>query len=468
MRSLGVVGVLGALVLAACGSTDSATTGSDPGAGGENTLPGADAYLAAPCPEVAQKPKSDKEFSYWSMWTADEPQGKVLKHAFDCFTQKTGVKVNVQWFGRKVLTQNVAPALNTDTVPDLIDQDISQMAAAVVAAGGTQSVEDVLDYQVENNKKVRDVIPASSYDMPQNKGKDGKIFEIPYELLGNAWWYNKNQVKDFAAPKSMDDLFALFDKSKKDGRAAIAQDGDINFYNAYFYTQIAARYVGAGGLEKAAKDKTGAEWKSNPDLLKAAQQVEKLAKGGYLINGWDAAKFPQVQNRWAEGEADYLFVGSWAPSETREYLNKQGGGTAINYGSFQFPLPAGASHDIVEQLPIGFAVTAKAKHADGAKAFMAYLLNKDILAGIPAVADNLTPRPDLAVPDSLKDVKAALADQKKEHAIFMDGLDGLSGGKYVDNVFYPPNNDLLKGKITAQQFIDAVSAKQADFWKSQS
>ena len=153
---------------------------------------------------------------------------------------------------------------------------------------------------------------------------------------------------------------------------------------------------------------------------------------------------------------------------TCEYLNKQGGGTPINYGSFQFPMPAGANHDIVEQLPIGFALTAKAKHAEGAKAFMAYMLNKDILAGIPAVADNLTPRADLAVPDSLKDVKAALADQKKEHAIFMDGLDGLSGGKYVDNVFYPPNNDLLKGKITAQQFIDTVSAKQADFWKSQS
>lgn len=471
MRWFRVGCVLSALVLAGCGSgsTDGGTPGNDNPGGGENALPGADAYLAAPCPEVGQKPSSDKEFSYWSMWTADEPQGKVLKHAFDCFTQKTGVKVNVQWFGRKVLTQNVGPALNTDNVPDLIDQDISQMAAAVVAAGGAQSVEDVLDYKVgEGDKKVRDVIPASAYEMPQNKGKDGKIFEIPYELLGNAWWYNKKQVKDFTPPKSMDDLFALWDKSKKDGRAAIAQDGDINFYNAYFYTQIAARYVGAGGLEKAAKDRTGQSWKDNADLLKAAQQVEKLAKGGYLINGWDAAKFPQVQNRWAEGEADYLFVGSWAPSETREYLNKQGGGTAIDYGSFQFPMPAGASHDIVEQLPIGFAVTAKAKHAEAAKAFMAYMLNKDILSGIPAVADNLTPRPDLAVPDSLKDVKTALTDQKKEHAIFMDGLDGLSGGKYVDNVFYPPNNELLKGKISAQQFIDTVAAKQADFWKSQS
>jgi raffinose/stachyose/melibiose transport system substrate-binding protein len=129
-------------------------------------------------------------------------------------------------------------------------------------------------------------------------------------------------------------------------------------------------------------------------------------------------------------------------------------------------MPEGATHKVVEQLPIGFAVTAKAKHPEAAKAFMAYVLNKDILAGIPTVADNLTPRADLAVPDSLKDIKAALEDPAAEHAIFMDALDGLAAGKWVDNVFYPLDNDLLKGKITARQFIDRLAAKQAEFWKT--
>ncbi|MGQ0841173.1 ABC transporter substrate-binding protein [Actinokineospora sp.] len=452
------------LVLAACGSGDAGSGGG--GGAAALTLPGVEEYLNAPCPEVGTKPATDKEFTYWSMWTADEPQGKVLSKAIRCFTEKTGVKVDVQWLGRKLLTQNVAPALNTDTVPDLFDQDISQVKAAIVAPGGTQPVDDVLDYKIgEGEKKVRDVIPASSYDIPQNKGADGKIFEIPYELLGNAWWYNKDLVKDLTPPKTMDELFGLFDKAKADGLAAVSQDGDINFYNAYFYTQIAARYVGAGGLEKTALDKTGAAWKSDPGLLKAAEQVARLAKGGYFIDGWDAAKFPQIQQRWADGEAAYLFVGSWGPSETREYLAKQGGDKGITYGSFQFPQPDGATHKVVEQLPIGFAVTAKAKHPEAAKAFIAYMLNKDILSGIPAVADNLTPRADLAVPDSLKDVKAAL-ESDAEHAIFMDGLDGLAAGKWVDNVFYPLNNDLLKGKISAQEFVDGLAAKQAEFWKT--
>jgi raffinose/stachyose/melibiose transport system substrate-binding protein len=444
------------LLAAGCGSG---------GTGSENALPGTEEYLSSPCPEVAVKP-SGTEFTYWSMWTKDEPQGKVLQHAFDCFKEKAGVTVNVQWLGRKLLTQNVAPALNTDNVPDLIDQDISQIKAAVVEPGGTQGLDDVLSMKVgEGDRTVADVIPAAYYDIPQNKDKDGKIFVVPYEVLSNAWWYDKDQVTNFTPPKTFDELFAAFDRSKQAGRAAIAHDGDINFYNAYYFTQLATRYVGPGGLVKAAEDRTGELWRTEPGLLKSAQIVERIAKGGYLIDGWDAAKFPQIQQRWADGEADFLFVGSWGPSETREYLTKQGSDKKINYGSFQFPMPEGATYDIVEQLPIGFAVTAKADHAEPAKAFIAYFLNKELLRGIPTVADNITPRPDLDVPDDLKDVKAALDDPQKAHNLFMDGLDGLFGGTYVDNVFYPADNDLLSGKITAQEFVDRMATGTAEYWR---
>ncbi|WP_245573864.1 ABC transporter substrate-binding protein [Amycolatopsis nigrescens] len=458
---VGLTAVLGVLGLTACGTP----TGQETAGGGENKLPGADQYLSAPCPEPGVKP-AGKQFTYWSMWTADEPQGKVLKKAIDCFTQKTGVAVDVQWLGRKLLTQNVAPALNTDDVPDLVDQDLNQMNAAVVAPGGTQSVEDVFSLKVgEGDKTVRDVLAPTSFEMPQNKDAAGKPVLVPYELISDAWWYRKESGQ-ITPPKTMPELFGLFDKSKQAGKPAISQDGDINDYNTYFFTQLAARYVGPGGLARAVQDRTGEAWR-DPGFLKAAQLVEQLAKGGYLVDGWDASKFPQVQQRWADGESDYIFNGSWLPSETREYLGKQGGGKAISYGSFQFPMPDGATHDIVEQLPIGFSVLAKAKNPEPAKAFIAYLLNKDLLAGIPAVSDNLTPRPDLPVPDDLKEIKAVLDDPKKEHMLIKDGIDGLFGGKYVDGVFYPISNAALKGTITAQQFVDQLVVKTAEFWRAQ-
>ncbi|SFO97394.1 raffinose/stachyose/melibiose transport system substrate-binding protein [Amycolatopsis arida] len=452
-----VAGVAVVLGLAGCGSP----TGTGPAA-----LPGTEEYFATPCPEPGVRP-AGTEFTYWSMWTADEPQARVLQHAVDCFTEKTGVQVTVQWLGRKLLTQNVAPALNAGEVPDLIDQDLSQLKAAVVAPGGTQSVEDVYGMKVgEGDRTVEDVLARYSHDLPQHADAEGNRFLVPYEMITNAWWYDRNTHPDLTPPRTMDELFALFEQELQAGRPAISQDGDISHYNAYFFTQLAARFVGPGGIAAAAADRTGESWRTEPGFLAAARLVERIATGGYFAEGWDAAKFPQVQQRWADGETAYTFNGTWLPSETREYLNKQGGGREIQYGSFQFPMSEGATHDIVEQMPIGFAVPAPARNAEPAKAFIAYVLHKDILQGIPTVSDNLAPRTDLPVPADLADAKAALDDPDKEHTLVMDGLDGLFGGTYVDTVFFPADDALLRGQITAEQFIDRMATDTATYWKS--
>ncbi|MFF5207686.1 ABC transporter substrate-binding protein [Streptosporangium sp. NPDC000396] len=474
-RLLTALGLAMSLGLTACGSTASPESpGNGKGAdaapaeqttsSGEFTLPTAAAYFTTPCPGAGTKPITDRELTYWSMWTKDEPQGKVLRHVADCFTKQTGVRVDIQWLGRAYLRQNLVPALNTDTVPDLFDQDLTGIRAAVVAAGGTQPVDDVLDMKTGDGT-VRDLLPAPYWDTPAAEDDAGRLFAVPYIVLGNAWWYDKRQVENFTAPRTMDEVFALFDAAKKAGRSAVALDGDISYYGAWFFDQVASRYVGPGGLAGAAQDKTGRLWKTDPGFLKAAEYTAKT--GTYLIDGWDAAKFPQIQQRWADGDADYLFMGSWGPTEAREYLAKQGGTETIDFGSFQYPMPEGATHDVVEVQEIGFGVTKKAKHPQAAKAFIAYLLTKSMLAGIPAVADNLTPRKDLPVPGDIAGLKAALDDPAKTHTLFMDGVDGIAGGKYAEQVFFPADNDLLKGRLTPQQFIDRLADATAAFWKTQ-
>jgi raffinose/stachyose/melibiose transport system substrate-binding protein len=288
---------------------------------------------------------------------------------------------------------------------------------------------------------------------------------VPYEVLTNGWWYDKSAVKGFEPPKTTEDLFALLDNAKKDGTAAVAQDGDIDFYNAYFFTQWAEQHVGAGGVLDAALDKSGATWKSEPGFLKAAQLVERLAKGGYFIDGWDASKFPNVQNRWADGDAAYLFVGSWITSEADAYLKKQSGGAEVDFefGSFPMPLAEGATHQTVEQMPIGFGVTKKAKNAEATKALIAYTLNKENISPISDVAQNLVPRTDVAAPTALADIKAHLDDPESEPVVFMDAMDGQAAD-WTKEVFYPLNNRLLKGELSAQEFIDQLSSKSKSFY----
>lgn len=442
------------LVLTACSQTD----------------PQENADSNRDCPTIAAKPaKGNGTISYWSMWTKGEPQQKVLQKTFDCFTKQTGVKVDAQWFGRTSLTQNIAPSLNTGKVPDLIDQDVSQVNAAVGAPGGLQSVADVMGMKVgEGDKTVADVIPKQYYEFPENKIPGGGQMLVPYEVLTNSWWYNKADLKDFTAPETTADLFKLFDAAKSDHKGAVAQDGDIDFYNAYFFTQWAEQFVGPGNVRAAAKDKTGKSWKTEKGFLEAAKLVEKLAKGGYLIDGWDASKFPNVQNRWADGDAAYLFVGSWVTSEAGEYLKKQAGGAAtdsFDFGSFPMPKADGATHTTVEQMPIGFGITKKAKNPEATKALIAYALNKTNIEAISSVAQNLVPRADVDAPEGLAGVKAQLEEPSIEPVIFMDGIDGQLPD-YTKEVFYPLDNQLLKGKITAEQFIAQLAAKSRSFYEA--
>ncbi|PPK67432.1 ABC transporter substrate-binding protein [Actinokineospora auranticolor] len=449
-----------ALVLAGCG------TGAPSGDNDQVSPLKAEDFLGAPCADIGVRPDGDKEFTYWSMWNADEPQGRVLSKVIRCFTDKTGVKVNVQWLGRDLLRQNVVPALATGAGPDLFDQDVSQVKGLVADAGGTRPVDDVLDLAIgENEQKVRDVLPAAYFDIPQNKASDGKIFEIPYMLLGNSWWYDKNRITDFSAPTSDDELFALFDKAKGDGLPAVAQDNGLDSVNAAVFAQVALRYVGAGKLSEAAQDKTGDAWRNNAGLQRAADLVERFAKGNYLLEGWENAPYPKMRERWAAGEAAYLFGTSEIPAEARQLLSQRGGDQTADFAPFRFPQPSGASHDVVEYLPVGFAIPAKAKRVAAAKAFIAYTLNRDNLTGFPSVADSLAVRADLPVPAVLSPIRTALYDTNAEHALVLDGTNAIAGGRWISEVLNPLHASLLKGNMTAAQFTEAMAAKQADFWR---
>lgn len=423
-------------------------------------------FLESACPDLGLK-FSGKSFSFWSSWTEQEPQAEVLKKAISCFEETTGAKVDVQWLGRASITQNVLPALSTDKVPDLVDSDIERLGAALISTGAVQSLEDVLSMKVgEGDKTVKDVLAPKALDVPQGLDEAGDHTFVPGLIFGDAWWYNKNLVKDFEKPTTIDDMFELFDKAKDSGIAAVAQDGDVSFYNAYFYTTLAEQFVGAGGLTAAASDKTGESWTKEPGLLESAKIVERLASGDYLVDGWDAGKFPQGQQGWADGNAAYNFNGTWLPVEIGEYLKKSPGSAAVEFGSFQMPAPDGATHNVVEAQPAGYVIPKKAANADVAKAFIAYSLNKDLLRGFPAMTNNITARPDLEVPDNLKDVQAAI-DSAEELTIFEDGLGSLAGGTYASEVFWPNSDALLKGKLSAEEFVEEMAAETKTFWAKQ-
>lgn len=391
----------------------------------------------------------DKELTYWSMWKPGEDQQKVLQAAIDEFEDSTGIKVKVQWSGRDVLKQ-VAARLTAGDPPDLTDQDAGALQGNLAKSDGLAGLSDVYEMTIAGeSKKISEVIPSallSSY-----KTTDGQPFVVPYEVIGSTIWYDEAANPELAAnpPKTWTEFISVLDKLKAKGRTPIALDGDIKFYDAYWTTWSIIRHGGVGLLPKAATDATGATF-DDPAFLKAAQDVEQLIKGGYIVEGFNGTKWPAQQNAWASGKSktDVLLMGTWAPSETGPQARD-----GFKYRSFPFPtVEGGKGNKAAEAGVIGFAIPKKARNAEAAKKFIAFFLNKDRLAKIASEAKNLTPRSDVAPPSELADYQTEVAAAGSELFRPYDDASAIPP-KWATNVWEPANADFFNGKLDAAGFV---------------
>jgi len=399
---------------------------------------------------------SAQEFTYWSMWQKKEPQAKVLAEAIQSFEQDTGIKVNVEWQGRDNVTKVLA-ALRTEDVPDLIDQQYFTISNAIVKNNQFTDLRAVHDMQIPGEgQTVRKVIPEK-YDAFTSAG-DGAHFLVPYEVIGYSIWYNAKALPEVAKnpPKTWQEFAGVLATSKAAGRDPIALDGDIAGYAEYWTSTALVRTLGVGGFNDLVSDKQAAGW-DTPQVRTALTAIADLAKQKLFLPGYDSSKFPAIQTKWAQGQADFLYMGSWAPTETKEFA-----GPGFEYRSFNFP--TFGSDDSLPASVIGFAVPKPADHAKAAEEFIAYFLNKERLSKISSEANNLTPRADVAVPEQLADINALL--QSKNLSKITDGVLG-DYSDFDKKVFQPLNVKLMTGKVTPDEFIGQIASAQRDYWARQ-
>lgn len=127
--------------------------------------------------EEKQAEASDK-LVYWSMWSADEPQAKVIKEAVDKFTADTGVEVDLQFKGRSGQREGLQPALDAKQPIDLFDEDVNR----VNGSWGKYllDLEDLAkDFEAEHGSPVLYKIARHAY--AQANGGEEKLHSIPYQ-----------------------------------------------------------------------------------------------------------------------------------------------------------------------------------------------------------------------------------------------------------------------------------------------
>lgn len=418
------------------------------------------------CGGASGSGSNGKTLSYWSMWTKGEPQAKVLRQTAAAFQKSTGIHVDIKWVGRNVLT-NVSANLNGGTLPDLVDQDAGELKATFGAANAATGLDDLCGQQIiGESKKLCSVLPTTV--MKRYQTADGQPMMIPYELISSALWFNGKQLPSVASnpPSTWSQFTSLLDKEKAAGRSPLALDGDTGQYTSYWWTHAGVRHAGPGALRDAVADKTGKSW-DKPEFLAAAQDIEKLTKGGYFTSDYTGTKWPAQQSAWADGgsKSDFLLMGSWAPSETAPFAAKNP--VKFEYRSMPYPsVDGGKGNGSVEESLIGFAIPSKAEQPENAQRFIRFFLNKKYLSGISTTALNLTPRQDVAVPPQLADLKKQVATAGTNTFQSDDGVTA-EYPQFGSEFYYPIVQKFLDGRLDASGFIAALKKATIEYWKNQ-
>ncbi|MEV6055110.1 extracellular solute-binding protein [Streptomyces sp. NPDC052107] len=395
-----------------------------------------------------------RELTYWSMWKEGEPAQIALQASIDQFTKRTGIKVNVQWQGRDVLTK-LQPTLTGHPAADVFDRNLAQVKSMMVPTGTASDLSGLLGSKIPGEQAtIADVVPPAYRTLGQANGKQ---VILPYNVVATSIWYNAARFPKLssAAPTTWSAFQKLLDKQKAAGKAPLALDADIPDYNAYWYTSLVVSRLGAGSFHKAAGDKTGATW-DQPGYLQTAQQVEKLAKGGYFAEGYKASKFPAIQQKWAANKADFIIMGSWLPSEAASYA-----ANGFKYASFPIP-GTGSAPSPVPATCYGWVVPSKAQHKSEAEKFISFMYGKQQMQALADKTSTISARQDV---EPVPAVAGAAASLKANGTYETADAVNEDYAEWWTKVFEPLDDKLITGGINASSFISQLKSQSVDYWK---
>jgi raffinose/stachyose/melibiose transport system substrate-binding protein len=357
------------------------------------------------------------------------------------------------------LQKTLRLALSGDSPPDVVEANNGYASMA-------QFVKDGMLLPLDSYDKVygwKKRYPKGLMDL-NSVTPDGKLIgagnlygvSLNGEFVG--LYYNKEKLAKLGLqpPKTWAELEQDFATAKGKGEVPIAFGNVEKLPAMQLYGLIQDQNAGKDAVRKLVFGSGGA-WTDAPSVT-AAQKLADWAKNGYFTKDANAVKWNDTPVNFAKGQGVFMFGGTWwAPDLTKSMGDKVG---------IMLPPPAQAGSPTAtmggESLP--WSVTAKSKHADVAAAYINFITSPAAM-DVSVETGNL---PALAAPSKqpaaalLKEVSAAWAEVSKN--------DGTT--PYIDystptftDAFGGPLQELVAGKVTAQQVMAKAQADYLSFQK---
>ena len=316
--------------------------------------------------------KGGDKLVYWSMWSEEEPQAKVIKEAVEKYTEDTGVEVDVQFKGRNGQREGLEPALQAKQNIDLFDEDVNRVNGSW--GKYLMDLEDVAaDYEKEHGNE-------TLFKIARTAG-GGTLKSIPYQPSIFGFFYNKTLFKEAgieAVPTTWAELDAACQKLVDAGITPIT--GDTTYQTSTLGYHL-GRYLGQDGVKALVNDPAIMEKVEAGDVedvnwddervLKALKDYEDFASKGYFSEKMASNVYPDGQNKeFAPGDAAIIICGSWLPNEIKGMVADD-----LEWGYFNYPAVEGGvdgteANNIANQV---FAINKDSKKSKEAMELITYI-----------------------------------------------------------------------------------------------
>ncbi|MGY0071320.1 ABC transporter substrate-binding protein [Streptomyces sp. QTS137] len=291
-------------------------------------------------------------------------------------TENTTVKTALTTMSKGACkAANEALPLKVETVPQAsLDQKLQLLAGqnalpVQFAAGNAPALTQQLaksgkvadlEKELEELGVLDQLEPAAVSTIKALYG--GELQVLPYEYNIEGIFYNKKvfQENGLKVPGTWQELVSAAAKLESKGVQPFSASGQQGWPLTRLISGYLYRSLGPDALQAVADGKAKL---TDPEYVKAAEEVAELGEKGYFGKGVGSIDYDTAMNQFLTGEAAMFYMGSWALANVSDgQQNKVG---AENVGFMPFPAVDGGKGS-VDQYPsnVGLGITLGAGSFD--------------------------------------------------------------------------------------------------------
>ncbi|WP_225437546.1 ABC transporter substrate-binding protein [Arthrobacter sedimenti] len=369
--------------------------------------------------------------------------------------------------GDQCSTENEAAKFTPDAIPGATwDQQLQLLAGQeglsdFGMAAGTPSlmkqfiesgqVQDI-STELEEMGIEDKILPAAASTIQALHGTD-KLYALPTEFNIEGFWYNKQLLEDngITPPETWDELVDAAAKLQAAGIQPFSASGEQGWPVTRLVGNYLMRDLGPDALQKVAE---GEAKLTDPEYVKAADEVAALGQAGYFGDAPTSIDYDTSLNLFMTGKAAFLYMGSWATTAFNdEAQNKIG---VDNVGFFSFPDVDGGKGSS-DQVPanVGIPTMFSSKgFDDSTKAWMECIVNNygdTVLKDSGVVSGFKVENPPADLPETTKLVQEQIANAPSS-VLWFEAL----MTSQATTVSQSNGGGLANGSVSGEQFMKLV------------